>query len=85
MVKIESECAGVPEVSHKPSLPALFRYRETGMVVLFHTERVGTVVKTGGDVKLLSLEDEVDWVSCYLDVWEPLKPGESITITLTAE
>lgn len=70
-----------PSDPKHPTLPHLFRHLYHGSVVLFFDEHEGTQVVLGKMGN--SLCHRRIWASCWDSVcWTPLKPGESITITV---
>ena len=68
----------------RPTLPHLFKDTGSSMVVLFTGEREGVVVREGNTWGMGQIGGF--WVSCWdTNVWAPLKPGESVTITVESE
>jgi hypothetical protein len=60
--------------------PLLAKNRESGVVVLFTSHTIGTLVACEGPARIGMFDD--DWSSCLDESrWEILNPGESVTIS----
>jgi hypothetical protein len=80
MIKTKLTRANQRELSS--DLPALYRYKETGFIVLFTSKYVGTVIDKGSGDQWKLGEAKHDWISCTDPIWEPLQPGDSVTLTV---
>lgn len=71
----------VKQEPKRPTLPHLFRHRDMGFVVLFVSEHEGVVVYN--DTRYNMGHYGTSWTHCHNEqVWEPLLPGESVTLTV---
>lgn len=75
--------AAKPSEPKRPTLPHLFR-GVTGMIALFDTESSATIISFRNAHHQYGNGTHVEDVgSCWnQDEWTPLKPGESVTITV---
>ncbi len=73
--------AAKPSEPKRPTLPHLFRSVVHGHVVIFFSEVSGTEIVRGNINR--EFHHSNCWVSCWnTAIWTPLKPGESVTITV---